>query len=40
MEGVAAESAKVVTVLSWFQSNLSGLKQEAFLGEAQAGLQG
>ena len=37
---MAVESAEVGTALSWFQSNLSSLKQEALLGEAQAGLQG
>lgn len=36
----ATETAKAVKVLSWLQSNLSSLKQEAFLGEAQGGTRG
>lgn len=37
---MAADTAQAVKVLSWFQRNLTTLKQETFAGEAQEGTQG
>lgn len=38
--GVAANTSQAVKVLSWFQRNLTDLKQEAYPGETLGRAQG